>query len=124
MHTKFDRRAARDRRHRRVRKTVRGAPARPRLAVFRSLNHITVQVIDDGAGRTLAAASTHDVTVRKELGDKPNAGTAAAAVVGRLIAERARTAGVSAVVFDRGGYLYHGRVKALADAAREAGLEF
>jgi large subunit ribosomal protein L18 len=124
MHTKFDRRAARDRRHRRVRKTVRGAPARPRLAVFRSLNHIAVQVIDDSAGHTLTAASTHDAGIRKELGGKGKTGTAAAAVVGRVIAERARSIGVSAVVFDRGGYLYHGRVKALADAAREAGLEF
>jgi large subunit ribosomal protein L18 len=124
MHIKFDRRAARDRRHRRVRKSVRGAAARPRLAVFRSLNHITVQVIDDGAGHTLAAASTHDADVRKELGGTRNAGTAAAAVVGRVIAERARSLGVHTVVFDRGGYLYHGRVKALADAAREAGLEF
>jgi len=122
MHTKFDRRAARDRRHRRVRKSVHGAAARPRLAVFRSLNHITVQLIDDGAG--LAAASTHDADIRKELGGKGNASTAGAAVVGRVIAERARGQGVSAVVFDRGGYLYHGRVKALADAARQAGLEF
>ncbi len=124
MHTKFDRRAARDRRHRRVRKSVHGAPARPRLAVFRSLNHITVQLIDDSAGHTLAAASTHDPDVRKKLGGKGNSSTAGAAVVGRVIAERARDKGVSAVVFDRGGYLYHGRVKALADAAREAGLEF
>ncbi len=124
MHTQFDRRAARDRRHRRVRKSVHGAPARPRLAVFRSLNHITVQLIDDSAGHTLAAASTHDADIRKELGGKGNATTSGAAVVGRVIAERARGQGVSAVVFDRGGYLYHGRVKALADAARKAGLEF
>ena len=124
MHTKFDRRAARDRRHRRVRKHVSGAPSRPRLAVFRSLNHISVQVIDDAAGHTLAAASTHDADVRKELGGKGNSSTAGATVVGRVIAERAKGKGVSAVVFDRGGYLYHGRVKALADAAREAGLEF
>ncbi len=124
MHTKFDRRAARDRRHRRVRKNVHGAPDRPRLAVFRSLNHITVQLIDDTAGHTLAAASTHDADIRKELGGTGNAATAGAAVVGRVIAERARGQGVSAVVFDRGGYLYHGRVKALADAARQAGLEF
>ncbi len=124
MHTKFDRRAARDRRHRRVRKHVNGAAARPRLAVFRSLNHITVQLIDDAAGHTLAAASTHDADIRKELGGKGNSSTAGAAVVGRVIAERAQVKGVSAVVFDRGGYLYHGRVKALADAARQAGLEF
>ncbi len=124
MHTKFDRRAARDRRHRRVRKSVHGAAARPRLAVFRSLNHIAVQLIDDAAGHTLAAASTHDADIRKELSGKGNSSTAGAAVVGRVIAERARSKGVSAIVFDRGGYLYHGRVKALADAAREAGLEF
>ncbi len=124
MHTKFDRRAARDRRHRRVRKHVNGVPARPRLAVFRSLNHITVQLIDDAAGHTLAAASTHDADIRKELGGKGNSSTAGATVVGRVIAERAKDKGVSAVVFDRGGYLYHGRVKALADAARQAGLEF
>jgi large subunit ribosomal protein L18 len=124
MHTKFDRRAARDRRHRRVRKSVHGAQARPRLAVFRSLNHIVVQVIDDAAGRTLAAASTHDADIRTELGGKGNASVAGAAVVGRVIAERARGVGVTRVVFDRGGYLYHGRVKALADAARQAGLEF
>ena len=124
MHTKFDRRAARDRRHRRVRKSVHGAATRPRLAVFRSLTHITVQLIDDVAGHTLATASTHDADVRKELGGKGNASTAGAVVVGRVIAERARGAGVSKVVFDRGGYLYHGRVKALADAARDAGLEF
>ncbi|MBJ7609989.1 MAG: 50S ribosomal protein L18 [Candidatus Dormibacteraeota bacterium] len=124
MHTKFDRRAARDRRHRRVRKNVHGAPARPRLAVFRSLNHMVVQLIDDAAGRTLAAASTHDADVRKELDGKGNSSVTGATVVGRVIAERAKSAGVTKVVFDRGGYLYHGRVKALADAARQAGLEF
>ena len=124
MHASFDRRAVRDRRHRRVRKTVVGQAARPRLAVFRSLHHIAVQVIDDGAGHTLAAASTHDPAVRKEVGKATGSSSAAAAVVGRVIAERARQAGVTRVVFDRGGYLYHGRVKALADAARDAGLEF
>jgi large subunit ribosomal protein L18 len=124
MHTKFDRRAARDRRHRRVRKSVHGAATRPRLAVFRSLNHISAQLIDDAAGHTLAAASTHDADIRKELGGKGNATSSGAQVVGRVIAERARGAGVVKVVFDRGGYLYHGRVKALADAARQAGLEF
>ena len=120
MHTKFDRRAARDRRHRRVRKHVHGAPARPRLAVFRSLNHIAVQLIDDSAGHTLAAASTHDATSARSSVARATRRTAGAAVVGRVIAERARGEGVSAVVFDRGGYLYHGRVKALADAARDA----
>ena len=124
MHTKFDRRAARDRRHRRVRKSVHGAAARPRLAVFRSLNHIAVQLVDDAAGHTLAAASTHDADIRKELGKDGRSTIAAATVVGRVIAERARSAGVTKVVFDRGGYLYHGRVRALADAARLAGLEF
>ncbi len=124
MHTKFDRRGARDRRHRRVRKSVHGAATRPRLAVFRSLNHISAQLIDDAAGHTLAAASTHDADIRKELGGKGNATSSGAQVVGRVIAERARGAGVVKVVFDRGGYLYHGRVKALADAARQAGLEF
>jgi large subunit ribosomal protein L18 len=124
MHTKFDRRAARDRRHRRVRKNVSGAAARPRLAVYRSLNHIVVQLIDDAAGHTLAAASTHDADVRKELGTSGGSSVTSATIVGRVIAERARTAGFTKVVFDRGGYLYHGRVKALADAAREAGLEF
>ena len=124
MHTKFDRRAARDRRHRRVRKSVHGAAARPRLAVFRSLNHIVAQLIDDSAGRTLAAASTHDPEVRKEVAGRGGAAVAGATVVGRVIAERARHVGVTKVAFDRGGYLYHGRVRALADAAREAGLEF
>ncbi|MHB8718725.1 MAG: 50S ribosomal protein L18 [Candidatus Dormibacteria bacterium] len=124
MHATFDRRAARDRRHRRVRKNVVGRADRPRLAVFRSLHHITVQVIDDDAGHTLAAASTHDPAIRRELGESVSKAASAAAVVGRVIAERAKDKGVTRVVFDRGGYLYHGRVKALADAARDAGLEF
>ena len=111
---------ARERRHHRVRKLVRGTPERPRLAVFRSNKHITVQVIDDVAGRTLAAAST----VEGDLRGGPTGNKAAAASVGRLVAERAKAAGVTKVVFDRGGNLYHGRVAAVADAAREAGLEF
>ena len=110
---------ARQRRHRRVRKRVRGTAARPRLAVFRSNRHITAQVIDDTAGRTLAAAST----VERDLRSGPTGNKDAAATVGRLVAERARAAGVTRVVFDRGGFLYHGRVAAVADAAREAGLE-
>jgi large subunit ribosomal protein L18 len=114
-------RAARIRRHRRVRKTVIGTAQRPRLAVFRSARHITAQVIDDGTGRTLAAASSVEPDVRA-AGGTGNA--SAAATVGSLVAERAKAAGVSAVVFDRGGFLYHGRVAALAEAAREAGLEF
>jgi large subunit ribosomal protein L18 len=111
--------AARLRRHTRVRKKVRGDAARPRLAVFRSNKHIVAQVIDDRAGRTVAAASTHEAALR----DGPTGNRAAAEQVGRLVAERARAAGVSQVVFDRGGFLYHGRVAAVADAARNAGLE-
>ena len=122
MYTKHDRRVARDRRHGRVRKVVSGTPARPRLAVFRSLHHISAQVIDDTAGRTLAAASTYEPELRGDL--KGTANSAAAAAVGKAVAERAVAAGAATVVFDRAGYLYHGRVKALADAARSAGLEF
>ena len=122
MYTKHDRRVARDRRHGRVRKVVSGTPARPRLAVFRSLHHIAAQVIDDTAGRTLAAASTYEPDLRGGL--KGTANSAAAAAVGKAVAERAVAAGAATVVFDRTGYLYHGRVKALADAARSAGLEF
>ena len=123
MFTKHDRRAARDKRHRRVRRRVSGAETRPRLAVFRSLHHITAQVIDDTQGRTVAAASTTEGELKGSLkGDTANSDAAAAA--GRTLAQRAVAAGVKTVVFDRGGYLYHGRVKALADAAREAGLEF
>ena len=109
---------ARVRRHLRVRKRVTGDAARPRLVVNRSAKHIFVQVVDDTAGRTLASASTLDASVKTAEGDK----TAKAKLVGALIAERAREAGISAVVFDRGGYQYHGRVAALADSAREAGL--
>ena len=114
-------RTARLRRHRRVRKKVLGSAERPRLAVFRSNRHISAQVIDDRSGRTLAAASTVEPDLRSSgaTGNKQ-----AAEAVGRLLAERAREAGVTSVVFDRGGNLYHGRVAALADAARDAGLEF
>ncbi|HET9050455.1 MAG TPA: 50S ribosomal protein L18 [Candidatus Dormibacteraeota bacterium] len=122
MFTKHDRRAARDRRHARVRRSVRGTSERPRLAIFRSLHHISAQVIDDAAGRTLAAASTYESEVRKGL--KVSANADAARRVGTAVAERAKAAGVTRVVFDRGGYMYHGRVQALADAAREAGMEF
>ena len=112
-------RAARLRRHHRVRKSVSGTPERPRLAVFRSNRHVVAQVIDDRSGRTLAAASTHEADLRSgATGNKE-----AAAKVGRLVAERAKAAGVDKVVFDRGGYVYHGRIAAVADAAREAGLE-
>ena len=111
----------RRRRHVRVRKKVVGTAERPRLAVFRSNAHISAQVIDDGAGRTLAAAGTTE----KDLKGAGKTGNKASAVaVGRLVAERAKAAGVTQVVFDRGGFLYHGRIAALADAAREAGLEF
>ena len=112
-----DRKVNRLKRHRRVRVHVAGTAQRPRLAVFRSLNHLYAQLIDDSASRTVAAAST------LELKAKGN-GVAQAAEVGKAIAAKAKAAGVNAVVFDRGGFLYHGRIKALADAAREAGLEF
>ena len=112
--------AARARRHVRVRKSVTGSPARPRLVVTRSARHVFVQVVDDAAGRTLASASTMEADLRSNSGDK----TAKAKRVGELVAERARAAGVEAVVFDRGGNRYHGRVAALADGARESGLSF
>jgi large subunit ribosomal protein L18 len=112
--------AARHKRHDRIRLHMAGSGARPRLAVFRSLNHIYAQVIDDASGRTLATAST----VEKELRDSGQTKTDEAKVVGRLLAERAKAAGVERVVFDRAGFRYHGRIKSLADAAREAGLEF
>ncbi len=114
------RRIARTRRHVRLRKKIRGSAQRPRLAVNRSARHIVVQLIDDLAGHTLASASTMEADVRALDGDKK----ARAAKVGELVAARAREAGVTAVVFDRGGYGYHGRIAALADAAREGGLEF
>jgi large subunit ribosomal protein L18 len=109
------------RRHHRVRKKVSGTAERPRLAVFRSNKHVVAQVIDDRSGRTLAAASSVEKDIRA---GGPTGNRATASTVGRLVAERARAAGVSAVVFDRGGFLYHGRVAAVADAARQAGLEF
>jgi large subunit ribosomal protein L18 len=110
---------ARIRRHRRVRKRVSGDAARPRLAVFRSNRHIYAQVIDDVAGRTVAAASTLETGLR----GSPTGNVAAAKVVGQLVGERAVAAGVSKVVFDRGGFRYHGRVAAICDGARAAGLE-
>jgi large subunit ribosomal protein L18 len=116
-----DKQTARARRHFRVRKKVAGTAERPRLAVFRSNKHISAQVIDDRSGRTLASASSLEKSLR-EAGGTGN--KAAAAAVGRLVAERAKAAGVDTVVFDRGGFQYHGRVAAVADAAREAGLEF
>jgi large subunit ribosomal protein L18 len=117
-----NRQVSRDRRHRRVRKKVRGTAERPRLAVFRSNKHIYAQVIDDVSGRTLASAST----VEKAFADATGAGTtgtvAAAKQIGKLVGERAKGAGVVTVVFDRGGNRYHGRVAGIADGAREAGL--
>ncbi|QXC60321.1 50S ribosomal protein L18 [Aquihabitans sp. G128] len=112
-------REARIRRHRRVRKKVKGTAERPRLAVFRSNKHITAQIIDDRAGHTLAAASTTEPSVEGAGGNVD-----AATKVGELLASRAKDAGVTTVVFDRGGNLYHGRIAALADAARKGGLEF
>ena len=106
----------------RVRRAVRGADSRPRLSVFRSLHHIYAQVISDETGRTLAAASTNNAEVSGALTSKR--GMAAAKAVGKAIAEKCKAAGISSVVFDRNGFLYHGRVKALADAARVAGLQF
>ncbi|MCA1849615.1 MAG: 50S ribosomal protein L18 [Acidobacteria bacterium] len=113
-----NRAAVRNAVHRRIRRKVRGSTERPRLAVYRSLNHIYAQVIDDERGQTLASASTTEKDLRGATGGNVEA----AERVGRAIAERALAAGISSVVFDRGGYLYHGRVKALTDAAREAGL--
>ena len=109
----------RNRIHRRIRRKLRGTAERPRLAVFRSVMHIYAQVIDDAEGKTLASASSVDKGAKIKGGN-----LAAAKTIGTLVAERAREKGIKAVVFDRGGYLYHGRVKALAEAARAAGLEF
>ncbi len=114
-----DRRSARHRRHRRVRRRVQGTGSRPRLTVFRSAKHISAQLVDDSTQSTLASATTLQQGVADGL-----TGIEAAAAVGRIIAERSKAVGVGSVVFDRGGYLYHGRVAALAEAARKAGLEF
>jgi large subunit ribosomal protein L18 len=119
---KLSRNAHRQQVHRRVRQRVTGTTERPRLCVFRSLHHIYAQVIDDQNGRTLASASSLDTGTRATL--KGGGNIAAARIVGKTIAERARSAGVQQVVLDRGGYMYHGRVQALANAAREAGLKF
>lgn len=122
MLKKSDRNQLRQRRHLRIRRRAAGGAERPRLSVFRSLNHMYAQIVDDSRGLTLAAASTLDPEVREAVKDKKK--TDAGAQVGKLIAKRAKEKGISQVVFDRGGYLYHGRIKALADAAREAGLKF
>ena len=122
MLTKVSKNQIRRRVHDRIRKKVLGTSERPRLNVYRSLNNIYVQVIDDLKGETLASASSLEKDMRGNL--KTGANIEAAKAVGKLLAERATAKGVNAVVFDRGGYLYHGRIKALADAAREAGLKF
>ena len=121
MFKPLDTRAARQKRHKRIRVTLVGTSQRPRLSVFRSLQHIYAQVIDDTTGHTLVAASTNEPTSR-DATTGPKADRAK--LVGQTIAQRAKDKGISAVVFDRGGYMYHGRVKALAEGAREAGLEF
>jgi large subunit ribosomal protein L18 len=119
MIKKPEKKEIRNRIHRRIRRKLSGTAERPRLAIFRSVAHIYAQVIDDAAGRTLVSASSVD------KGGKTDGGNVATAkAIGKLVAERAKEKGVKSVVFDRGGYQYHGRVKALADAAREAGLEF
>jgi len=119
MIRKIEKKEIRNRIHMRIRRKLRGTSERPRLAVFRSVAHIYAQVIDDNAGATLVSASTVD------KGGKTNGGNVAAAkAIGKLVAERAKDKGIKSVVFDRGGYQYHGRIKALADAARSAGLEF
>ncbi len=117
-----DRRAQRDLRHERIRRELRGTAARPRLAVFRSLNHIYAQLVDDDTGRTLVAADSRSKDFRTQHSRGGN--VAAAKAVGALLAERAKARGLDRAVFDRGGYQYHGRVKALADAARAGGLVF
>ena len=118
----ISRRVARLRRHKRVRRHVAGTPERPRLNVFRSAHHIYAQVVDDSKGHTLVSASTVDPEVKAQL--EGLAKSEQAKVVGKVLAERALDQGIKQVVFDRGGYKYHGRVKALADAAREGGLVF
>lgn len=122
MITKGDKNKARLKRHLRVRKKINGTIARPRLSVFRSSKHVYAQLIDDVNGVTIAAASTMDKELAEAVGNGGN--VEAAKKVGELIAARAKAKGVDQVVFDRGGYLYHGRIQALAEAAREAGLEF
>ncbi|NLY56032.1 MAG: 50S ribosomal protein L18 [Firmicutes bacterium] len=122
MFKQYDRKKARQKRQLRVRKKVFGTAERPRLSVFRSLNHIYAQIIDDTTGNTLVAASTLDKELKGQL--KYGGNIEAAKAVGKLVAEKAKAKGITRVVFDRGGNLYHGRVKALADSAREGGLEF
>ena len=122
MITKIDKNSVRQRRHARVRKQVSGTAETPRLNVYRSLNHIYVQIIDDVKGVTLASASTMEKGIREQVSGKTK--TEAAKIVGLTVGERAKEKGIEVVVFDRGGYLYTGRVQAVADGAREAGLKF
>ncbi|HKM43667.1 MAG TPA: 50S ribosomal protein L18 [Limnochordia bacterium] len=122
MMAKLSRREARERRHRRLRQRVVGTAQRPRLNVYRSLHHIHAQIIDDSVGQTLVSASSVEPELRAKLGTTGN--QAAAKEIGLALAERAKEAGITKVVFDRGGYIYHGRIAALADGAREGGLEF
>ena len=122
MVNKESRQEIRIKKHNRIRNRFSGTAQRPRLSVFRSNNHIYAQVIDDAAGKTLVSASTAEKDAKAEL--KNTNDVEAASYVGKLVAKRAKDAGIEQVVFDRGGYIYHGRVKALAEAAREAGLEF
>ena len=117
-----DRRSPRDKRHYRLRRYLRGSSARPRLAVFRSLGHIYAQLVDDDAGRTVLSVDSRSKTFRE--GHKSGGNVSAAKAVGELLAQKAKAQGLQQVVFDRGGYKYHGRVKALADAARAGGLAF
>lgn len=117
-----DKKAARGRRHKRIRKKVFGTPERPRLSIYRSLNNVYAQIIDDSHGNTIVSASTLDKELSVLKGHKGN--ISSAKKVGELVAQRALAKGLKKVVFDRGGYIYHGQVKALADSAREAGLEF
>ncbi|MCC7018258.1 MAG: 50S ribosomal protein L18 [Ardenticatenales bacterium] len=118
----YERRISRLKRHNRVRRGLSGTPARPRMAVFRSLKHIYAQIIDDTSGHTVASASSREAALAGDLTGQPK--REQAKVIGRVAAERAKALGIDAVVFDRGGYRYHGRIQALADAAREAGLKF
>ena len=128
MIRKIEKKQVRKTIHERIRRKLRGSAARPRLAVFRSVSHIYAQVIDDRAGNTLVSASSVDKTAKGADGASPakayGGNVASAKAIGKLVAERAKEKGITKVVFDRGGYPYHGRIKALADAAREAGLEF
>jgi len=122
MITPLDRSGERHRIHKRIRAKISGKPSRPRLCIYRSLKYVYAQIIDDSQGKTLVAASTTEKSVRGDL--KQTGNIQASKLVGKAIAERAKAKGIESVVFDRGGYIYHGRIKAVADAARESGLKF